>query len=378
MPGIPAFVALIDVSHSGAPEIIAGVHLPGSRSSVLIYGECNDGYELMYNDTSIGSIALARPYLIDYYGNGSEYLLVPGRGSLLIGWEAEGPVAKGGSPFSMGYMGFACGDVNGFGRPDIVHHRSGGFAVLENKGGGEYLERSLGGNTPSVIDEIKIGDVDGDGANEIVMVGCCPPNPSLSVWKCVEGEYEEVWSYFGGTIQSVDIGDMDGDGIDEIVTAAECMRDPGVVRGLSVWKYQPEIADGGRVVQPSGFSRVWEDQSTIGGVEGMMAVRVAPSGSGGAASIFASESHTAPGSDQGTLMYVVAKNTGYSSTRILLWSGHTQYSLIDVWPTVRVSEFLGGFVSTVLGSLSLLAGCVRMFLVLSGPSGDSPLGETFV
>ncbi len=189
----------------------------------------------------------ARSRLIDFYGNGSEYLLSVLNHTLLLVDYANGSPRVHRYLWPIEIYGFEVGDANHDGLPDIVAPSGSGFAVWENMGGGEFVERRVESSpsalVPYPLDEIRMGDLDGDGWNEIVMVGNGRYYHDEARWThsfCIfgysDGVYSPVFSFgLGSTIEGVGIGDLDGDGIDEVVTQADTIAIKGT--GVSVWDY---------------------------------------------------------------------------------------------------------------------------------------------
>jgi len=181
------------------------------------------------------------------------------------------------------------------------------------------------------IDEIRVGDVDGDDQNEIVMVGpagMSDPKACLSVWKYLEGGYTEVWSYRVSSepwraIQSMDLGDVDGDGVDEIVTSAEItgrtsnqtVTFTSEGKKLSVWN----PGRGGSV-----FFRSWQGGGT-GSIKGMQAVRVCWVDESGRERVIAL------GRTDHNLYMIRRRGGGYKTERFAL-AGRP--SCLDVWPVM--------------------------------------------
>jgi len=146
------------------------------------------------------------------------------------------------------------------------------------------------------------------------------------VWGYSEGEYREIWSYFGETIQSVDLADFDGDGTAEIVTAAESILEPveSGVPGLSVWKYNSS---------GNSFYRLWEDVHTREyglaydsiAMGGMCVLRAGEVGEGNPG-IFGIAWHPRLG---GGCLYVAGKEGGdFGSITLPILSAQT----LDIWP----------------------------------------------
>jgi len=342
---------LLDLNADGSPEIVAGVwNTYGSdaettaASSLLIYQNTSGYYDLVLNhtETQRASFTMSRAVMMDYYGNGTNLLVwILNRSLVLVGYESGKPVVKA-HLAPAGEWGFDVGDVNGDGRSDIVcadpawHRR---LLVYENQGQGVYTESLVEGvdqwgkqHMPYPLDEIRVGDVDGDGVNEIILGGCCAGSPTLSVWGYENLTYREIWSYLGGTIQSLDLGDVDGDGMNEIVTAAEFGTGQAEQRhGISIWKYN---------FSDRSFYRTWEDLNTRI-PEGlslcqMQNIRVSPIDSGQPPAIVGvTWSLGTKDTGRGRYLYVIRKGVnGYVATSIRVAGG----TVIDVWPLGAVEK----------------------------------------
>jgi hypothetical protein len=120
--------------------------------------------------------------------------------------------------------GFAIGDVTGDGQNEIVatwyaavyHYNEGSYQII---GWNSWIFKNGGGNGDCCI-----GDCDNDGQNEIVMSGgggtFLNPVPEIVILKWIDGRLEKVASYddpaFGYAFMA-DVGDPDNDGDYEIV-----------------------------------------------------------------------------------------------------------------------------------------------------------------
>ena len=120
--------------------------------------------------------------------------------------------------------GFAIGDVTGDGENEIVGTWYGAVYKFNNDdyqliGWNSWIFKNGGGNGDCCI-----GDCDNDGQNEIIMSGgaqsLTSPVPEIVILKWISGRLEKVASYddpaFGYAFMA-DVGDPDGDGEYEIV-----------------------------------------------------------------------------------------------------------------------------------------------------------------
>jgi hypothetical protein len=159
-----------------------------------------------------------------------------------------------------------------------------------------------------------------------------PDLPKLETLRIDENPLADLSgiSRFTSLKQSVDIGDVDGDGINEIIVAAESSGSQCEgLRGLSVWKYQPEYVYGGTVIEEGGyFFRAWEDEKTrrYGGypvVNGMLALRVLNIDGDGRQEIV--------GIGGSTLYLARVDDWVYDSDKQALWEGYGYGSTMDAW-----------------------------------------------
>lgn len=361
--GVITAVTFLEISGDMIPEVVVstspvfhctdqGTCYFGNKS-LLIYRYTNGTWELSYSESrewGTMSSDIARARLIDYFDNGTKYLIdIYDTDLVLVRYDTNGESRFQRLDYLMGWYGFDVGDVNHDGREDIVHVGPGGILLVqENLGNGVYVEKKCVGKLPDTIDEIRIGDVDGDAKDEVVVVG--NGRAALGVFEYTESGYNLKWSYrpdisIDPAIQCLDIGDVDGDGKNEIVTAAE-IGEKGDKRGLSIWKYQPRIEYGGTVLEEGDkFFRLWEDTTKLRDhVTGMLALKTA--------NIDDDDECEIIGLRAGQLYIADKTGNGYNSEKIEIFY-YTEYSRLDVWPQKEVNERETG---QIIGSLIIFGG----------------------
>lgn len=323
-------LTLVDVTDDAKPEIVVATkpfyycdgRVLGSNS-LLIYENVSGGYRLAFK--RIGEIGVARARMMDYYSEGREFLLtVFDRRLSLVGRTSKGHFVLNKLEYEVETRyGLDAGDVTDDGLEDIVYGcKGGGFMVLENQGRGRYREQSIKAKIHPK--EIRIGDVDGDGTNEIVTVGGVwdGRGPCLCVWERLSGAYKSIWTYRGEGISSVDIGDIDGDGVNEIVAGSEGGRGE-TIRGTSIWKRDESLGS---------FRKVWEDKGNETVWTGFdLSVRVDTIDEGG--SVKAMGVGCDVGQTSMSFFVLEQEEQGYRSQQTPLWVGSTAYCpTLDVWP----------------------------------------------
>lgn len=126
----------------------------------------------------------------------------------------------------------AVGDADNDGDDDIVMWTLGdeGYPNVLNfyyKEGGLWLNKTINGSTMLNVESIKIGDADNDGRNEVI-VGAGTMFQSSDYARLQVYEYSGAWSMAAdvnvsgeNAVSALAIGDLDGDGENEILAGTE-------------------------------------------------------------------------------------------------------------------------------------------------------------
>ena len=174
------------------------------------------------------------------------------------------------------------GDVYGDGQPTLViaTHDQGVVAALHPDGHGKFEVRKLGARPNTFVHEIEMGDVNGDGVMEVYAT---PSEPNKLtggeqaglVWRFVpkEGKGPEIAAELGKRhAKEILVGDVDGDGRDELYVAVEALTEGTgdslrLVEPVAIQRYDADTpADKGQVIAtlPDRFCRFL----TAGDVDG--------------------------------------------------------------------------------------------------------------
>ncbi len=193
-----SFPVIGDVDGDGAPEIVVNARLPGGDGVLIVAGDGTIEHSLIATDDVGWGSAVA---LADLDNDVVPEIIMQsdiaidvwkGDGTALPGWPVMLP---GGS--TLGNTAPVIGDVDGDGAPEVVvvaasfGGNTGGQLLIYNADGllNEAYRKSLAslgsGAAPA------IADIDGDGRNEVIVTG--------AYWDGVPGYHDKVWVYdFGG------------------------------------------------------------------------------------------------------------------------------------------------------------------------------------
>ena len=250
-------VACGDVTGDGIAEIITGAG-PGGGPHVRVWQYTPVGQTV----TELTGFYAYSPYFAggarvtaaDVTGDGIDEIITgagPGGGPHIRVWQYT-PVDQtvteltgfwGDAPSTPTGMFVGAGDIDGDGRAEIV---SGGgvgsdptVRIWDVVGNLAALRAEFFAYDPAFFGgaSVAMGDLDGDGAAEVITGAGPGGGPHVRVWRIAGTTATEVFGFFayspyfpGGV--TVAAGDMDGDGIDELITGAG----PGGGPHARVWK----------------------------------------------------------------------------------------------------------------------------------------------
>jgi len=179
---------------------------------------------LAYRDTVAGATAAG---IVTLGGTGAKVKLLATDGTTSTLWEADF-----GGKFSRMRDG-EIGDIYGDGRPDIaiVTHDQGVVTVLRGDGTGNFTAVELDAEADTIVHEVELGDLDGDGTLEIYATPSEPnrvdgtPQPGAVVrYVPATGEGRTVVADLGDRhAKEILVADLDGDGRDELYVSVEAV-----------------------------------------------------------------------------------------------------------------------------------------------------------
>ncbi|PYN77918.1 MAG: hypothetical protein DMD97_07020 [Candidatus Rokuibacteriota bacterium] len=189
---VDTYLAIGDVDGDGVPDIIVPAWV-GDRPGVLVLGNDGSVKRSMQAPAATGHFYGTAPALADLDGDCIPEIVLQTEGYLTV-WRGDGSLFPGfpiAVPGGMGNSSPVIGDVDGDGFPDIVITTGdlwtgeGHVWVFDRHGVlhprfPKALTLGLG-RVPA------IADLDGDGRNEIIVVG--------SHWNGLPGWYDKVWVY---------------------------------------------------------------------------------------------------------------------------------------------------------------------------------------
>jgi hypothetical protein len=208
----PSSVAISDLNSDGTLDL-ATANEEGSVS--VLFNRGNGNFQTRRNYATPGSFSVAmndlngdgKPDLATANGRSVSVLLNEGNGSLRTRRDYPTPPASS----------IAIGDLNGDGKPDLV---TDSVSVLLNRGDGTFPNRRDYAIPSS--QSIAIGDLNGDGKLDLATASI-PDSMTVSVLlNRGDGSLggRRIYGFPpGSSPDSVAIGDLNGDGASEVVTA---------------------------------------------------------------------------------------------------------------------------------------------------------------
>ena len=247
--------AIGDLDDDGAKEIVAfGSHRSGKGNkitwtpfmNVWWAGDASDSPTLSLTGTGCPTYM----DICDIDRDGGNELIVL-RGGIQI-WKVtqDGYTKEATLSFSAD-MGLTEADADNDGQLEIVVAFYGDDAVgavieYDETNGYTVANEIRPSDRRGPIDDLTVGDLDGDGANEIFGSGYM--SGKIYIWRYTDGEYEQIWTTEGTDDydQSNEIADIDGDGINEFMFCEY------MAMNLVVYKYDTTAGTWGEVGTYSG------------------------------------------------------------------------------------------------------------------------------
>ena len=148
------------------------------------------------------------------------------------------------------FFGVDIGDLNGDGKNDVVVGSQFGLEIYLQADG--KLQRSRAVDMGAKTFWVRIADIDGDGRNDIAVIRGVRVQDTLLYWarNTANGFLPRLVEPVVSAAVALDTGDLDGDGRTEIVTNSQSPASP-----LSVMEYQPGGAFS-RWSTPIGYASV--------------------------------------------------------------------------------------------------------------------------
>jgi hypothetical protein len=237
----PESLDIGDVTGDGLADVVVGL----DRTGIQVFPALADG--TLGSPTFIASNDSTRVAVGDLVSGGG--LDVAG-----IGWGSNTVTVFSGGPSGLtatatypaqhgGYDDLEIADVSGDGRDDLVVMSGQGqaesFSVLAQLAGGGFdaaAEYSVGTGPFTLTHGIGLGDVTGDGRNDVVVsYGGNKPNSYVAVFpQTAGGTLGAPIAYASYDIpEPVEVADLDFDGRNEVVTVHGGWQKVGVYGGLS-------------------------------------------------------------------------------------------------------------------------------------------------
>jgi len=229
-------VLLISMSEFGSNEDGSPAPLPARLGILERNGEAWSYRSIEDPDSNVFHKALAyrdtvaeatAEGILTLGGTGAKVKLLAPDGTSRTLWEADF-----GGKFSR-MRDAEIGDIYGDGRPAIaiVTHDQGVVTVLRGDGAGNFTAIELDAQPDTIVHEVELGDLDGDGTLEVYTTPSEPnrvdgtPQPGSVVrYVPAAGEGRAVVADLGSRhAKEILVTDLDGDGRDELYVAVEAV-----------------------------------------------------------------------------------------------------------------------------------------------------------
>lgn len=226
-------IVIDDLNNDNLPDVVAaGTDMAGNGVISFLFQQGGGalGPETIYNGVSV--VARGELHVADMNDDGlNDFVVQSGKKELAVIKQVSPGVFSSTIAFytvqtdSIQFNSFALGDVNDDALVDIVAadpNNGGKLNVFLQNGTGSLTGPTLMGKTYYPGIEVHIADIDGDGLEDIIDVGCCSYH---IYYQFPDHTFYDMVSYglptysSGGTSihQAASIGDVNGDGLIDIL-----------------------------------------------------------------------------------------------------------------------------------------------------------------